>query len=267
MNTPATANIIIPVYSTNLSGYEKVSLSRCLEMMSPAWSITIIKPHSLDLSPIGDLIKGAGVASFDDDYFKGINGYNRLMMSPVLYEYFLDYDYILIYQLDCYIFRDDLASWCSRGYDYVGAPWVSKLKYSKNYYRAYMKLRGFLTHALGKRSAYDIVGSVGNGGFSLRRTRKFFEIASEMEGTPTIQRFLKLCRNNAQYNEDVFWACETRNLGYEMAIPSYAEALDFSFDVRPELAYEENGRRLPMGCHGWSKKKMLRFWKNIIPLD
>lgn len=28
----------------------------------------------------------------------------------------------MIYQLDAWVFNDELSSWCSLGYDYIGAP-------------------------------------------------------------------------------------------------------------------------------------------------
>ena len=31
---------------------------------------------------------------------------------------------MLIYQLDAFVFQDDLAYWCQQNYDYIGAPWL-----------------------------------------------------------------------------------------------------------------------------------------------
>jgi len=44
------------------------------------------------------------------------------MMSPAFYDAFKAFDYILIYQLDAFVFRDELEYFCSLGYDYIGAP-------------------------------------------------------------------------------------------------------------------------------------------------
>jgi len=74
--------------------------------------------------------------------------FNRLKISPLLYWKFRRYDYILFYELDAFVFRDELDKWCQAGYDYIGAPWFD----------------GF------ERCSNDspFLG-VGNGGFSLRR--------------------------------------------------------------------------------------------------
>ena len=57
---------------------------------------------------------------------------------------FAKYEYILIYQTDCWVYEDRLDEFMDKGYDYYGAPWkLEGLTWSKN--------------------------SVGNGGFSLRK--------------------------------------------------------------------------------------------------
>lgn len=78
---------------------------------------------------------------FHENYFKSIDGYNKLMLSPSFYKAFSNYEYILIYQLDAWVFKDELQHWCNQKYDYIGAP-----IYQNN------KLIG-----------------IGNGGFSLRK--------------------------------------------------------------------------------------------------
>ena len=47
----------------------------------------------------------------------------NLMLSPFFYESFLDFKYVLIHQLDVFIFKDELNYWCNQNYDYIGAPW------------------------------------------------------------------------------------------------------------------------------------------------
>lgn len=63
------------------------------------------------------------------------------------------YSHTLIYQPDAFIFKDDLSKWCSKGYEYIGAPNVGKAR--QNVYSPAMPMR------------------VGNGGFSLRSIPAF----------------------------------------------------------------------------------------------
>ena len=61
--------------------------------------------------------------AFNDTYFESIYGYNQLMLNVEFYEAFSK-KYILIYQTDAFIFKDDLNYWCEKDYDYIGAPWI-----------------------------------------------------------------------------------------------------------------------------------------------
>lgn len=44
------------------------------------------------------------------------------MLSAEFYDRFAAYEYVLIYQLDAFVFADRLAEFCQMGYDYIGAP-------------------------------------------------------------------------------------------------------------------------------------------------
>ena len=58
-----------------------------------------------------------------------------------------------------------------------------------------------------------------------------------------------------------FWALVPDVFRY----PDWKEALGFSFDTNPAYCWRLTGGRLPMGCHSWSKPRMYRFWRRIIP--
>ena len=115
--------VIIPIYKNTFTATEKRSLMQAYDILK-AYPLVVIKPESLDLSELQAEFPRLTFTSFDDAYFKGISGYNRLMLASGFYERFLDSTYILIYQLDAFVFRDELKEWCSKGYDYIGAPWL-----------------------------------------------------------------------------------------------------------------------------------------------
>lgn len=56
----------------------------------------------------------------------GIAGYNRMMLSAGFYSCSAITNISLICHTDAWIFRDELADWCRRGYDCVAAPWVRR---------------------------------------------------------------------------------------------------------------------------------------------
>lgn len=246
--------IIIPVHKENLTENETIALNQCLKLLGE-FPVMVIKPESLNTARLQDKFPGLQFESFPDPYFDGIYGYNRLMLSRELYQRFLDFEYLLIYQLDCFVFRNELEAWGAKGYDYIGAPWVIKPKYRRGYYRVFWLVRSLVDAVLRRR---QIIGKVGNGGFSLRKVRSFYDATLEKEAV--IKKYLHRCRTKNLFNEDVFWGTENPGFNY----PSYDEALQFAFDRHPVICYQQARGRLPFGCHGWSKASKISFWKPII---
>lgn len=265
--------ITVPVYRLPLTPDEKTSI-RHLRHYLGGFDITIIAPESLHLAE--PLLADLPVMRFDPAYFKGIAGYNQLMLSTEFYRRFQKYEYILIYQLDCLVFSSDLSAWCQKGWDYVGAPWF--------------KNQGSDTS--------QGLWSVGNGGLSLRRVEGFLEVLRSkrllrsplelarsnprFQNLPplrpfalvaaalgyaigyrnTVRSLIKHCRDN----EDLFWSDEAR-----LAVPSFKvaaplEALPFAFESAPRYCFDLNGRRLPFGCHAWAKMDP-DFWRpHLLPV-
>ncbi|MDR0769385.1 MAG: hypothetical protein LBE71_05735 [Dysgonamonadaceae bacterium] len=239
-----TVKVIIPVYKNNLNNDEALSLQQCCKILS-RYPIVIVKPESLDISAIIREYPSLGTENFDDHFFRNIEGYNELMVSPLFYERFLDCEYILIYQLDAYVFRDELEDWCCKSYDYIGAPWIRREKSLQNCWLFRKLYRG--PKAI--RLYDDCLYNAGNGGFSLRRTHLFYEIVCTAENVTD------------PVPEDIFWSRIMRNDKHR--VPDYKEALLFSFDRYPAECFQITGK-IPFGCHAWNRKKMYRFWKNII---
>jgi len=121
-----TNSVVLPVYKEILDDNEKISFQQCLKILN-RHSITLAIPKSLNVENYNSLAKRYNVIlnieKFDDCFFTGTKGYNNLMLSKEFYMRFLNYEYILIYQLDCFVFKDELDYWCSKGYDYIGSPW------------------------------------------------------------------------------------------------------------------------------------------------
>lgn len=151
---------------------------------------------------------------------------------------------MLIYQPDAFIFKDDLSKWCSKGYEYIGAPNVGKAR--QNVYSPAMPMR------------------VGNGGFSLRSIpafMRFFDgqkpvfnlwhvLTSPLIRKPNywwiVAKALKLrFTDNTptevlahwQGNEDDFWGCLLALSEYALSRPVPEDALQFAFDRFPRELY------------------------------
>jgi len=246
--------IIVPVYKTTLSPNEEIALNQCCKVLKE-YPLVFVKPESLNLNELLEKFPGFQLESFPDHYFKGIKGYNHLMLSSEFYERFSDAEYILIYQPDAFIFSDDLKYWCDLSYDYIGSPWIQK---KRNPIALFFHKRELEKKPYKK----DILFKVGNGGFSLRKTASFIEITRKEKDV--IAAYLSPDNIKKGFiPEDVFWALEPQRLGYAFKIPDYKKALEFSIDQYPADCFNITGK-LPMGCHAWHRRKERKFWKKYI---
>jgi hypothetical protein len=255
-NPPSpTACVVIPCYTAALQPYERLAFTRCLDILK-AHDIVIIKPQSLDLSELLSVYPPLRTESFDDDYFTGIGGYNRLMLSDLFYERFARYEYVLIHQLDAFVFSDQLLAWCARGYDYIGAPWFpnSTVPSWRNYFRIYARrtlyrwLNRADRHLPGIHHA-QYMYSVGNGGFSLRR------VAAMREALKTLHSRAEEYRraDGGFHNEDIFYCIEANRYVNHVKVPGIREASAFAWEHQPTVAAKLCDGKLPFGCHGFNK--------------
>lgn len=182
-------SVVIPMYTTQLNDFEVLSVRRTFDVLRDH-DIVIVKPQSLDLQPLDQLLSGANfrVESFEDAYFHGRTGYNRLMMSPTFYERFLSSKYVLICQTDVFIFSDRLLDWCKKDYDYIGAPWLPSCgAYTRKNWLAVAdwRLRTFISGISPFYFSMKLKFMVGNGGLSLRRTQKCHALAVKYGQAPS----------------------------------------------------------------------------------
>ena len=110
--------VVIPVYR-ELNELEIISLAQCRKVLG-RYPLVFVAPSGKNFSyfATGDM-----VVHFPEKCFCGVRAYSDLLMMPFFYEPFRDFDYILIYQPDAFVFYDALEDFCSLGYDYIGAPW------------------------------------------------------------------------------------------------------------------------------------------------
>jgi hypothetical protein len=219
---------------------------------------------------------------FPAPHFADLYSYNRLLLTKEFYRAFADYEYILIYQLDCLVFASNLEEWCGKGWDYVGAPWLKD---------AVDPSKGF--------------SAVGNGGLSLRRVQSALAVlrskqpvidpqvlgyqagrarflyerlhwAPKLQGLfvaaksllhrygyhNNVRRLARLLADT-KYHEDYFWAFQASKFLTEFRIPTPLEALEFSFEMAPRYCFGANGGRLPFGCHAWTRYDR-GFWEPFL---
>jgi hypothetical protein len=257
------AIVVIPIYKLKLSAYEKVSFSQCKAILSNH-KIAIVKPIGLQIDFEIDETR-VSVVEFEDHYFEDIHGYNRLMLSAEFYNRFNRYEYMLVHQLDAFVFDDQLAYWCNLGYDYIGAPWFEEKLRTNVFDKAIARIKNYLyvrynvkykdgMPKIGKQLA----GRVGNGGFSLRRIPVLAQLC--IHHKLLIDQYCAL--RHPWFNEDIFWSIELNRKKRQVKIPSLKKAVQFAFETHPDRALTINKGKLPFGCHAWDKN--VEFWRPIF---
>jgi hypothetical protein len=256
------AAIVIPLYKSRLSPLEEVSVRQCFKILS-SYQIIAVKPRKLSLENYD--FNFNEVMSFDDEYFENRAGYNKLMLSPIFYERFLQYKFILIYQPDAYVFKDDLAYWCNQGYDYIGAPWVRYTHYGDIFKKIKNLTLRFLHTKLNIKqrhsdlpTAIQIENRVGNGGLSLRNTAALHKVC--IRNKKMIDYYNS--RPEHQFGEDVFFGLEANRRREQLKIPHYKKAIYFSMNDVLQHSFNLTKGELPFGCHAWNL--YIDFWAPIF---
>jgi len=248
--------IVIPIYSLFLKGYEIKVLDK-LSSLCKDYEIYFIHPKSLNLNKEELFFSyNFKCLSFEDSYFKDIAGYNRLCLSYSFYDSFKDFDYLLIHQLDAFIFENAFEKWISQNYDYVAPPWVGvdAFKFIRGTFEnnVPLLLKAKLLPLHRRLFGHDFF--VGNGGISLRKVRTFKRV---------LKIFDSIAREWA-YNEDLFYSLYVPAYYPIFRIPSFDKALTFGFDLNPLEAFELNGNELPMAAHGFDKPAYLSQWQAVM---
>jgi hypothetical protein len=255
--------IIIPIYKKTPDADDLISINQAFHVLKNH-KITFIHPKSLDVSNYEKFT--SRFLAFDDVYFKNIHGYNCLMLSVDFYNSFSE-KYLLIYQTDCFVFKDELLDWCNKDFDYIGAPWIrssEKIPIVKLVVeRILVKTKSVINYKKKGKFQKDkslLYNEVGNGGLSLRKRAKFLEVLEKIPNVVKI--YLDPKHSGKFYAEDVFFSIEPQRNGINFLKPHYKQACRFSIENKQEKALKINHGKLPFGCHRWTKEK--NFWREIF---
>jgi hypothetical protein len=244
--------VVIPVYQAALSPSQQVALDRCIAVLG-SHPIVVVKPESVRLDALFSRHPSLLSEVFRDDFFADVKGYNRLLLSEEFYARFAAYEFLLIHQLDALVFSDQLLHWCSRGYDYVGAPWLPPGQVPGRVSLALIAVRRKVHRWLSRRvrgtdhaSKPQFAYAAGNGGFSLRRVSAMRRVLAELG--QRAERYRLRGRH-----EDIFFSAEANRYRTRIRIPDARESARFAWETNPDAAAELTGGALPFGCHGWNK--------------
>lgn len=228
--------VAIPIYKEKIDVYEEISITQVLSVLGD-YDIYFFAPKKLKTPKYLMDKKKEGcdfsVVSFDDGFFENTVTYTKLLLSTEFYDWFVEYEYMLIYQLDAFVFSNQIDKFIAYDYDYIGAPW--EWECYKNF-------------------------PVGNGGLSLRKIKRCRELVQNKE----------LIYENNPYKEyfslgeDVFFSYCGSDKSVDFVTPEPKIACRFavqdnSYDGIQDIV--KNG--LPFGIHHFPKWNYY-FWKPII---
>ena len=252
--------VVIPFYKENITTWERAALDNNLRILS-AYPICFLYPRGLNMGKYAQAYPKAELVEVSPDWLgtkRGIQGYNEMMMSKSFYDLFSDCEYILICHTDAWVFRDELAEWCAKGYDLVAAPWPMRPRYRHFPLKQFIWLKGKISELGGSISRVRMYGRIGNGGLCLRKVSAFADACVQYAGI--IKENLRK-PGKEQMFEDVFWALVPESFLY----PTDDVAMNFAYDTKPKLCYALCHSKLPMGCHGFMHKSRIGFWQDYIP--
>jgi Protein of unknown function (DUF5672) len=233
--------IVIPAYRAKLDWNERISLDRAKQVFKNQYDIILVYPEGMDLSLYKSYDVFTQFIPMKAKYFSSVLMYSNLMNLSYFYQPFLTYKFILLYQLDTFVFENNLEQWCNSGYDYIGAPWI-KAQWIEDLKKKFSWIGQFIY-------------PVGNGGLSLRNVKKFYYGSIFLR---PISLFWQ-----AKWHEDFFWGSVAHRLIPGFKVPNVGTALQFAFEEHPQECYELNNHKLPFGCHAWEKFEP-EFWKKHI---
>lgn len=237
--------VVIPIYKKSPNDLEKISFFQCCKILKK-YDFAIVCPMNLNLDEyvrIMDSFKvNYTIEYFDSSFFENVASYNLLMLDVDFYKRFDGYEFMLIYQLDAYVFDDQLEYWCNMGYDYIGAPW-------------------FENYGLADNNS-SLIKYSGNGGFSLRNINSFLKVLNTGGKSGNfVKKFIETASN-----EDGFFSFHAKEIVSEFSVAPADVAMYFSFECLPERLYEMTHGKLPFGCHAWEKYD-LKFWSSFINMN
>lgn len=262
--------VVIIAHKSELTENEKASLRQCYKILG-GHPIKLICPKGLNIAVYKEINPDADIVFIDPKWQATYKMFNELKKDKLLYEMFSDYQYMLYYELDAWVFRDELEYWCAKDFDYIGAPMFFDPKDGIHYefrpgQNGGFSLRKISTSLVTLKTIRKMLGWR-----KLWYRSKFqsiipFEnIVFEKVFKIKFTQYFKGLLGAIHYNEDGFWSRYVPATFPDFRIASRDESIRFSFERNPSFLFKLNSGAMPFGCHKWLRYEP-EFWKKYITL-
>ena len=126
--------IVIPIYKDYLFDYEELSLKQCVKIFKDKYKIVFIQPN-IDTINVEKILKQYNIdleyeyhydiLYFHERFFYSRDSYNTLLLISNIYDLLRsvinNVKYMLLYELDGFVFYDNLEYWINKNYDFIGS--------------------------------------------------------------------------------------------------------------------------------------------------
>jgi hypothetical protein len=203
--------LVTPTHKSTLSLLE-INRLRITLTHNPLTQHYFLVPESLQLSNLKNNFPSSKFIKYADNFFESKMAFNSFMLTPYFYESLMNYDYILMCELDSLIVKN-IEPILVNNFTYLGAAWNPSI---------------YLTEHLGKLYRRKIripFGKIhqlqsGNGGLSLRNTNKIYEILTLALKSKFFAREINEFRN---INWDVLTVFMLKKFGIPPLLKSTAD--------------------------------------------
>ena len=248
--------LYLNIFKEKLYDYEILSFNRTLDVYlgSDVCDIKLHMPETTNENILFDYLnEDIKERIYDNNLyickdspllFQSVNGYNNMLLTNFLYnDMSKKYKYMLIIQIDAFVFNDMLKYYIDKNYDYIGA-------YEYFLYR--QNNNGIISENISSEKYMYL-----NGGFSLRNINKCIETVNKYCVIPEYldHKILFDTIVNCTYlQEDSFFSqllnqdnIDTKDL----IMFAYSNLNSYSM-------YPLNKYQYPFGCHGIQKSNFLK---------
>jgi hypothetical protein len=265
--------VVVPAYCEVLKDWERFAFLNNIRRLGKH-TFALVVPQSMDCSQYVELAPSIEIVRFPDDNFRSADSYSLLCLSDHFYAAFSAYRYLLICQLDAYIFSSEINHWISLDIDFVGGA-VSKSDPQQNQFIRWinslnggLSLRNVASHrrVLKSKNLVDCERL----SFELHRdmapTTAFMDRSPYYRAKLALHAFAARCRSGFKdltssefitglrtgqiLAEDQFWSRFAPRFDPSFKVASLAEAKLFSAQFSLDLTMSLFRQHPPFGCHG-----------------